>query len=217
MSSSAVASHTPLRRPQMAISWRQGSGTVQPSLCPARCRRPLRGFSCLQADHRRTFGFLSRLEFYDRAPNKRSSVRGWGARGKRCLNGKAPRAADTGRPKSMRMIAPSRDAQARLDCPAASVPGRPVDNGEQCVDIKRKVSSETGSAATFTGAVHIDRPIAPSSGRGGGLESCHLPAWRADRVSPHPKGRTLHRRGRRRPRSARGRAGRRNPSPATSS
>ena len=88
----------------------------------------------------------------------------------------------------LRMIPPSRDAQARLDCPAASVPGRPVNDGEQCVDIKRKVSSEHGSAATFTGEVHVDRPIAPSSGRGDGLENCHFPAWRSDGVAYPSKG-----------------------------
>ena len=34
------------------------------------------------------------------------------------------------------------------------------------MDIKRKVSSENGPAANFTGAVHIDRPIAPEPAAG---------------------------------------------------
>jgi quercetin dioxygenase-like cupin family protein len=89
------------------------------------------------------------------------------------------------------MIAPSRDAQARLDCPAASVPGRLVDKGEQCVDIKRRVSSETGPATNFTGAVHIDRPIAPNPAAGADwrvvtFEPRARTAWHT-----HPKGQIL--------------------------
>ena len=95
--------------------------------------------------------------------------------------------------KSTRIIAPSRDAQARLDCPAASVPGRPVDNGEQCVDIKRKVSSETGSAATFhRRGAHRSADCAQPSRRGG-LESRHLPAWRSDGVAYPSEGPDSHR------------------------
>jgi quercetin dioxygenase-like cupin family protein len=89
------------------------------------------------------------------------------------------------------IIAPSRDAQARLDCPAVSVPGWLVDQGESCVDIKRKVSSESGSAATFTGAVHVDRPIAPSPAAGADwrivtFEPAARTAWHT-----HPKGQIL--------------------------
>jgi quercetin dioxygenase-like cupin family protein len=59
------------------------------------------------------------------------------------------------------------------------------------VDIKRKVSSETGSATTFSGAVHIDRPIAPSPAAGA--------YWRVVTFEPrartawhtHPKGQIL--------------------------
>jgi quercetin dioxygenase-like cupin family protein len=89
------------------------------------------------------------------------------------------------------IIAPSRDAQARLNCAAMCVPGLLADKGEQCVDIKRKVSSETGSAATFTGAVHIDRPIAPSPAAGADwrvvtFQPGARTAWHA-----HPKGQIL--------------------------
>ena len=59
------------------------------------------------------------------------------------------------------------------------------------MDIKRKVSSETGPATTFTGAVHIDRPIAPNPAAGAD--------WRVVTFEPrartawhiHPKGQIL--------------------------
>jgi quercetin dioxygenase-like cupin family protein len=59
------------------------------------------------------------------------------------------------------------------------------------MEIKRKVSSETGSATNFTGAVHIDRPIAPAAAAGADwrvvtFEPCARTAWHT-----HPKGQIL--------------------------
>ena len=59
------------------------------------------------------------------------------------------------------------------------------------MDIKRKVSSETGPATNFTGAVHIDRPIAPNPAAGADwrvvtFEPGARTAWHA-----HPKGQIL--------------------------
>jgi quercetin dioxygenase-like cupin family protein len=88
-------------------------------------------------------------------------------------------------------IASGRDAHARLDCPAASVPGRLVDKGEQCVDIKRRVSSESGSAATFTGAVHVDRPIAPAPAAGADWRVVTFQPGARTAWHTHPKGQIL--------------------------
>ena len=57
------------------------------------------------------------------------------------------------------------------------------------MDIKRKVSSETGPATNFIGAVHIDRPIAPIPAAGADrrvvtFEPRARTAWHT-----HPKGR----------------------------
>ena len=59
------------------------------------------------------------------------------------------------------------------------------------MDIKRKVSSETGPATNFTGAVHIYRPIAPNPAAGADwrvvtFEPGARTAWHA-----HPKGQIL--------------------------
>jgi len=59
------------------------------------------------------------------------------------------------------------------------------------MEIKRKVSSETGSAATFSGSVHIDRPIAPAPAAGADwrvvtFEPGARTAWHA-----HPNGQIL--------------------------
>jgi quercetin dioxygenase-like cupin family protein len=59
------------------------------------------------------------------------------------------------------------------------------------VDIKRKVSSETGPATNFTGAVNVERPIAPNPTAGA--------EWRIVTFQPgartawhtHPKGQIL--------------------------
>jgi quercetin dioxygenase-like cupin family protein len=69
--------------------------------------------------------------------------------------------------------------------------GRLADQGEECVDIKRRVSSESGSATTFTGAIHIDRPIAPNPAAGADwrvvtFEPSARTAWHT-----HPKGQIL--------------------------
>jgi quercetin dioxygenase-like cupin family protein len=69
--------------------------------------------------------------------------------------------------------------------------GRLADQGEECVDINRRVSSESGSATTFTGAVHIDRPIAPNPAAGADwrvvtFEPSARTAWHT-----HPKGQIL--------------------------
>ncbi len=59
------------------------------------------------------------------------------------------------------------------------------------MEIKRKVSSEAGPATNFTGAVHIDRPIAPGPPAGAGwrvvtFEPRARTAWHT-----HPKGQIL--------------------------
>ena len=59
------------------------------------------------------------------------------------------------------------------------------------MDIKRKVSSETGPATNFIGAVHIDRPIAPNPAAGADwrvvtFEPRARTAWHT-----HPKGQIL--------------------------
>ena len=59
------------------------------------------------------------------------------------------------------------------------------------MEIKRRVSSETGPATNFTGAVHIDRPIMPSPAPGADwrvvtFEPGARTAWHS-----HPKGQIL--------------------------
>ena len=59
------------------------------------------------------------------------------------------------------------------------------------MEIKRRVSAETGPASNFTGTVHIDRPIAPNPAAGADwrvvtFESGARTAWHT-----HPKGQIL--------------------------
>jgi quercetin dioxygenase-like cupin family protein len=68
---------------------------------------------------------------------------------------------------------------------------QPVDKGEQHMEIKRRVSSENGSAKNFTGPVQIDR-VFPASPAGGAdwrvvtFETRARTAWHT-----HPKGQIL--------------------------
>ena len=59
------------------------------------------------------------------------------------------------------------------------------------MDIKRKVSSETGSAATFTGAVHMERPIAPSPAAGADWRIVTFQPGARTAWHTHPKGQIL--------------------------
>jgi 4-carboxymuconolactone decarboxylase len=75
--------------------------------------------------------------------------------------------------------------------PAASAPRQPFDKGDQWMEIKRRVSAETGPATNFSGAVHIDRPIAPNPVAGADwrvvtFEPRARTAWHT-----HPKGQIL--------------------------
>lgn len=59
------------------------------------------------------------------------------------------------------------------------------------MEIKRRVSAETGPASNFSGAVHIDRPIAPNPAPGADwrvvtFEPGARTAWHS-----HPKGQIL--------------------------
>jgi quercetin dioxygenase-like cupin family protein len=59
------------------------------------------------------------------------------------------------------------------------------------MEIRRRVSSETGSAATFTGAVHVDRPIAPTPVAGADWRIVTFEPGARTAWHTHPKGQIL--------------------------
>ena len=59
------------------------------------------------------------------------------------------------------------------------------------MEIKRRASAEEGPAKTFTGAVHIDRPIAPNPAAGADWRIVTFEARARTAWHTHPKGQIL--------------------------
>jgi quercetin dioxygenase-like cupin family protein len=59
------------------------------------------------------------------------------------------------------------------------------------MEIKRKVSSETGAAATFSGSVHVDRPIASAPAAGADWRIVTFQPSARTAWHTHPKGQIL--------------------------
>jgi quercetin dioxygenase-like cupin family protein len=59
------------------------------------------------------------------------------------------------------------------------------------MEIKRRVSSEAGPATNFTGAVHIDRPIAPNPAAGADWRVVTFERGARTAWHTHPKGQIL--------------------------
>lgn len=59
------------------------------------------------------------------------------------------------------------------------------------MEIKRRVSAETGPASNFSGAVHIDRPIAPNPAPGADWRVVTFQPGARTAWHSHPKGQIL--------------------------